>query len=177
MQVSNQDRKAFSVMQKLVVTPSSEIIYSKDQRTTYYLVDGALRSRLTYPEKRFEPQIDMFLAPHKDNGYYVAQGQYKWSANCSHLLYDVLSDHLVIRELTGSKILIHKMNQLSSQLLRVTGSGVLPGIEGAADNTTGEFSYIDIPNATGNWRLAGHQHSFLSGIIQKSLSSLMVTDD
>jgi hypothetical protein len=166
---------------KILVAASSEVLYSDTQRTAYFDGEGGLSSRICYPASRSQPEINLFLnsTPDLYSGAYIAQGQYKWAANCSHLLYDVLSDHFVIRMLTGSNLVVHRATALSSQVLTETHAQIIHG-EHPFDNADSvvqdldkKYSYLDI----GNFRHGGHKHSFISDTIRNSLQHLMVEDN
>jgi hypothetical protein len=166
---------------KILVTESSEVLYSDTQRTAYFDCDDGLSARISYPAIRSQPEINLFLnsSPDLYAGAYIAQGQYKWHSNCSHLLYDVLSDHFVIRTLTGSNLVIHKVTALSSQVLAETHAQIIQGeyasddAESAIEDLDKKYSYLDI----GDFRHNGHKHSFISDTIRNSLQHLMVKDN
>lgn len=163
-------------MEKIQITPPSEIIYTIKQRTTFFIEGGKLNSLISYDEKRRQPEINLYLNKNLDVGNYVAQAQYKWSANCSHLLYDVLSDHLVLKEITGSNYLIHKPTVLSSQALKFLNSELILGEDENLDDPENKYSYIELGLEFGTWKHAGHKHSYLSHLIRKFFKDLMVSD-
>ncbi len=165
-------------MKKYLIQPASEILYSEAQRTSYYLNNERLSSRITYHEKRFQPEISMILNSNLD--FYegtVAQAQYKWSANVSHLLYDVLSDHFVLRDLVGTRALVCRPVGLIHQIIDFLDSRLIMGefpapTEVCVPDPMGSFSYLDL----NGWRHGGHKHSYLSSVIRKTFSKLMIED-
>jgi hypothetical protein len=163
-------------MEKIQITPSSEIIYNLKQRTTFYIEDSKLNSQISYAEKRRQPEINLYLNKNLDVGSYVAQAQYKWAANCSHLLYDVLSDHFVLKEITGSKYLVHKPNGLSSQVIKFLNSELILGVDEKLDDPENKYSYLELGLEFGTWKHSGHMHSYLSNLIRKCFKDLMVND-
>jgi hypothetical protein len=167
--------------EKILVADSSEVLYSETQRTAYFEGEDGLSARISYPATRFQPEINLFLnsSPNFNGGAYIAQGQYKWAANCSHLLYDVLSDHFVVRMLTGSNLVIHKTTPLSAQVLSETDAQIINGEHPSDDagpvieDVDAKYSYLDV----GYFRHGGHKHSFISDAIRSSLQHLMVKDE
>jgi len=162
-------------MEKILVDPKSEISYSEKQRTSFYVEGNNLESRLTYPEKRIQPEINLFLNINPDTKGYVAQGQYKWASNTSHLLHDVLCDHFVLRKLTGSRDLIHAPTNLSNQIISHLNSNLILGESDNLDDSENKYSYLEIGSET-SWRFSGHQHSYITNLMRETLKGLMVSD-
>lgn len=165
-------------MMRYLIKPITSISYTEKQRKIYHAENNKIISQIGFPEIRIEPEIYLHL--NKNSNFYdnyTAQAQYKWSANVSHLLYDVLSDHFVIRELVGSRQLICRSTGLIDQIVEFLGSDIIPGEfpadgESCFPDVDSRYSFIDL----GGWRHAGHKHSYLSSIIQRTFSRLQIVD-
>jgi capsular polysaccharide biosynthesis protein len=165
-------------MKRILIASASDIFYTDTQRTTFFILNGKLQKAITYPEKRREPEINLILSQEcSDDREYVAQAQYKWSANCSHLLYDVLSDYFVMRRWLGCNALIHRPTILSKQIIEYLNADLILGVDEVSIQEKAEYCHLEIGfKEIGTWRHAGHQHSYLSYIIRDTFKSLMVED-
>jgi hypothetical protein len=68
---------------------------------------------LSYPERRVEPELNLFVNPNAD----IVQGGYKWWANPAHLMYDCLSDYFVARNFFPDVKISLKSHKLGADVL------------------------------------------------------------
>jgi hypothetical protein len=160
-------------MEKIVLIEEKKINFNGIDKC-FFNDNGNIGSFTAYQSERVEPKLVLNLVDNPQRGI-VAEAQYKWSANCSHLLYDVLADHLIIRKITGSNKLIHSVTDLSRQILSYLGSAYYPSnvtIENKLDDVSEGASYLENPT-----RFDGYKHSFISDLIKESLSGLAIKDE
>lgn len=135
----------------------------------YYLgLDGKVESSIVFPHEREEPALFFHKAASN-----IAQGQYKWGANCCHLLYDILSDYLINKSEFGeNSVIISPAIALTTEILDSLGAKIIPGVQPetglvCAPDVEGRFSHCENP-----WRHGGHHHSYISNKIKDNLNFL-----
>jgi len=162
-------------MEKIKVCEPRENKFSPEQRMLFTsLANGELKKSSQYPEGRIEPEL---ILTHGSN--LVAQGQYKWSGNCCHLQYDVLSDYLIAKKILGiNSLIIKPSSNLCNQILKHLGANIIPGeipsdsAQVCIPSQEGEFISVQNP-----WRHGGHHHSFISNLIKENLSNLITNTE
>jgi hypothetical protein len=158
-------------MDKIVLTEKK--LYKFNEKINCFSVkDGILDEFQAYPKERYEPELVLHVGK-SDPLNIIAEGQYKWLHNCSHLLYDVLSDFFIIKSVLGAKSVKHKGTKLSNSILDFLSATVVPGDRylDRGDTSTSEMSYIENP-----WRFAGHKHSYITKAIKSTLNPLLKSD-
>lgn len=150
---------------KIAITPPRQEVFDDAQRTAYRLgANGQLETLLAYPAGRTEPALNLLLpqsgAP--------ADGRHKWSANCSHLLYDVLSDFLVNHEVLGGADVVIQPTRLTHELVGALGGRVL------LPDSAEALAWADkgLAQLENSWRFAGAQHSFITHLWQRKLAAV-----
>lgn len=160
-------------MEKILLVDEKKVTFCGINHC-YFDDNGKIGSFKAYDSERVEPKLILNIVNEPNRGV-VAEAQYKWSANCSHLLYDVLADHLIIRKITGSNKLIHSVTDLSRQILSFLGSAYYPSNMIVENKTGGISEYSSfLENPT---RFDGYKHSYISEIIRESLNGLAVEDE
>ncbi len=98
----------------------------------------------------------------------LIQGGYKWSANLSHLFYDVLSDFLVGRCLMTHCAISIAPSDLARKVLALLDAKMVQGVwqltRGDDYSDGGKLAYLH-----NLWRFSGQQHPYISHLIRKSL--------
>jgi hypothetical protein len=146
----------------LLLTDDLLVNFELDSRNVYEYNSGELKGRLGYPASRIEPSIEFV-----NNGS-IIQGGYKWSANISHLFYDVLVDFFVASFLMRDCSLSITPSGLAAKFLPLFDVRIIPGQcnlnrgDDFSENST--KSYLNY-----KWRFGGHNHSYISKLIRKVL--------
>lgn len=158
-------------MEKIVLVEAKKVEFIGDS-LCFYELNGRLEVFEAYPTERIEPELILNIDTSGPKGI-IAEGQWKWQHNCSHLLYDVLSDHFIVKKITGTCKLIHTPTDLSKQILGVLKSEYFPRLKSLDKNEsiTHQSSFVDNP-----WRFDGHKHSYITQTIKETLSSIALDD-
>ena len=154
---------------------SKTTIFNKASRFAFKRSNGNLIKFLAYPEKRVEIPLDGFLTKDIE----IVQGGYKWWANPSHLIYDCLSDFILIQELNPNCKISIRAHGLGLALINLLGGTVVEGSDvldvGDDLSANGMCCYVE-----NKWRFQGLQHSFITNKVGSIFSKRvddMSTDD
>lgn len=145
-----------------LICPARLEVFDDIQRTAYRLdVRGGLESFQPYPEDRTEPAMTL-EAPMAES---PADGRYKWASNCSHLLYDVLSDFMFHREVFGGDRVLMKKTRLADALVCLLGGTFIdPDSEQGRALTDADLARVD-----NRWRFVGAKHSVITRLWRREL--------
>lgn len=149
-------------MSKIKLFGAGEVVFDENSRFTYFVANNEFHKELTYPKKRYEPDLYFNVVGSLE----VVEGGYMWAANPSHLLYDVFSDLLIARTLNPDVKVSIKAYQLGRSVLKLLDVEIVEGVDsiGNPGSAVGSNnSYFENP-----WRFNGQKLQYLSKLIRKN---------
>jgi hypothetical protein len=158
-------------MKSIKIFSESTRFFNDKQRKIYSINSlGELDFFMGYPNQRIEPEL---IYIDVGNVLRTVQGQYMWPANISHLLFDVMSDFFIARQIFGINKIILEKNLLSSQICSLLNAEVIQGKNSEkVENLHGvDYNYVLNP-----WRFRGQKHLFISRIVRETFFPFMVED-